>query len=135
MLNLSAQQTVSQALVLDEISDAEGLAEAYPAFMANAGLGVPLGHVTAYLEARTVSGVPSSQSNFANNGHVAYLLPASTICDLTLSSREWSLARGSLRGSLKLYNLFDATSATPGFGGVDYPELGRMVLVRMQYGW
>ncbi len=135
MLNLSAQQTVSQALALDEISDSEGLAEAYPALMANAGLGVPLGDFTAYLEARHVGGVPATQSNFANNGHVAYTLPAATICDLTLSSREWSLAQGSLRGSLKLYNLFDAPSATPGFGGVDYPGPGRMVLLRMQYGW
>lgn len=135
MANLSLQQTVSQALLLDEISDSEGLAEAYPALMANVGFGMPLGDFTAYLEAHHVGLVPSTQSNFANNGHVSYAIPASTTTDLTLSSREWTLGAGSIRGSVKVYNLLDAPSIQPGFGGVDYPALGRTILARMQYGW
>lgn len=137
MLNLSLQKTA--ALVPEDSRAAETatLPEAYPAYTVNAGVGAPLGELPlgAFLEARHVGAVPTTQSNFVANGLTAYELPAATVFDATLASRDWAWGDRSVSAVLKAANLLDSDYAMPGFGGVDYPGRGRTVWMRIGYAW
>ncbi|MBM3273860.1 MAG: TonB-dependent receptor, partial [Candidatus Sericytochromatia bacterium] len=108
--------------------------EPYPALLGSAGVGAPLldWPLRLWAEARHAGAVPTTQSNFVANGHVRYDVPAVTVMDVALSSRElyWFGDRETLL-SVKVSNVFDAQEVAPGFGGVDYPGLGRTVLVRL----
>ena len=137
MLNLSVQKTA--ALVPEDTRAAETatLPEAYPAYVANAGVGAPLGELPlgVFLEARHVGAVPTTQSNFVANGLTAYELPATTIFDATLASRDWTWGERGVSAVLKVSNLLDSEYVMPGFGGVDYPGRGRTVWMRIGYAW
>jgi hypothetical protein len=111
--------------------------EAYPTYMANAGVGTPVFNwpLGAYLEGRLVGAVPGTQSNFVQNGLIKYELPPTLTFDVTLTSKEWRLGAGALTASLKLSDLLDTSMAQPGYGGIDYPGTGRTVMMRLDYGW
>ncbi len=137
MLNLSVQKTAALAPEDTRAAETATLPEAYPAYSANAGVGAPLGEfpLGVFLEARHVGAVPTTQSNFVANGLTAYELPAATIFDATLASRDWTWGERSVSAVLKVANVLDSDYAMPGFGGVDYPGRGRTVWMRIGYAW
>ncbi|HEY9722036.1 MAG TPA: TonB-dependent receptor, partial [Oscillatoriaceae cyanobacterium] len=124
--NTSLQKTVQTTS--DGFADPNGEIEPYPYWMANAGIGSPIWHLPlgTFLEARYVGWVPSSQSNFVANGHEAYEIPPAFVVDWTVTSRDlyWNADKETIV-SFKIANLFDAQYTQPGYGGVDYPGLGR----------
>jgi hypothetical protein len=115
--------------------DPDGVAEPYPGWMVNAGVGTPLGKlpVNLFTEARYVGWVPASQSNFTANGHELYSIPPAFVADLTFSNADLYLF-GDQETSLsfKVSNLFDTLYIQPGYGGIDYPGLGRTFAVRLR---
>jgi iron complex outermembrane receptor protein len=136
-LNSSIQATAAAATDSTSAASSAPRPESYPAAIINCGVGAPLGPLPlgAYLEGRLVSTVPATQSNFAANGLVDYELPTAFALDLTFASKEWTLGDGALSASLKLANLLDSPLAQPGFGGIDYPGVGRTLLMRLDYAW
>jgi iron complex outermembrane receptor protein len=132
MLNSSLQATVPT--LPSGFPDPNGYPEPYPAWMVNAGVGAPVASwpLSAWLEARYVSAMPSSQANFAANGHETYTIPAAVVADLTLTSRDvYLFGDKETLISFKAANLFNTPTTQPGFGGIDYPGLGRSFLLRM----
>ncbi len=115
--------------------DVLNLREPYPTGTLNLGIGAPLGlwSLHAYLEARYVTAIPATQTNYYANGRVAYELPGYGLIDATLSRREWQTPWGPLMAQFKVSNALDAVYAQPGFGGIDYPGRGRAWMVRMGY--
>lgn len=136
MLNTSLQSTVPT--LASGFPDPDGVPEPYPAWMVNAGVGARLWSLPLnwFLEERYVHWVPSSQANFAVNGHEAYAIAPSFVTDLTLTSRDvYLLGEKEAVISFKVANVFDATYAQPGYGGVDYQGLGRTFLLRISQGF
>lgn len=118
--------------------DPDGVPEPYPAWMVNAGVGSRLWTLPAnwFVEERYVGWVPSSQANYAINGHEPYSIAPAFVTDLTLSSRDVYLFgdREAIL-SFKVANLFEAAYAQPGYGGVDYQGLGRTFMLRISQGF
>jgi iron complex outermembrane receptor protein len=131
-LNTSLQKTVPT--LESGYADPAGVLPPYPFWMANAGLGAPLWKLPIHVwaEARYVGWVPSSQQNFAANGHEPYQLAPAFVADLTFTNSELYLINDHPTNvTLQISNLFNATYAYPGYGGVDYPGLGRTVALRL----
>ncbi len=106
--------------------------DVFPLFMAGAGVGYSLPHLYSVvnLEARLIGERLSSQSNTLLNGSRAYVLPPRLTADLTLSSQGLSLVgEGETYLALSVRNLTDARVVDPGYAGVDYPGLGRHLLL------
>lgn len=133
LFNTSLQKTVPT--LANGFPDPDGVPEPYPAWMVNAGLGSPLGPlpVKAYGEARYVGWVPASQANFAANGHEPYSIAPAFVTDLTFSNADrYLFGERETWLTFKVSNLFDTLYVQPGYGGVDYPGLGRTFSLRFR---
>jgi outer membrane receptor for ferrienterochelin and colicins len=107
---------------------------AYPAAVANAGASalVPRLPLRVSLEGSFVTARPSSQTNTLEAGHEYFLDPyfmlgatISTVGIQLLPSGETSVA-------LIARNLLDTHVVDPGFAGIDYPQLGRVVMLQLR---
>ena len=79
------------------------------------------------IEARWLDTRPASYSNvmFANQD---YQLDAYTSTNITVATRYWSiLEQEQTRMMLRIKDVFDVQGVSPGFGGIEYPSLGRQI--------
>lgn len=133
LLNTSLQKTVPT--LSNGFPDPDGVPEPYPGWMVNAGIGGPLWMlpVNTFAEARYVGWVAASQANFTANGHEPYSIPPAFVTDLTFTNADRYLF-GERESALtfKISNVFDTLYIQPGYGGVDYPGLGRTFSVRFR---
>lgn len=96
---------------------------------------IPELHLRATAQARWISGRTSSQSNILLNNNRPYQLPAYARVDLTLASAAWRPFNAGPEVTLMLraQNLLDDRRSVPGFGGMDLPSLGRLMLFEVGY--
>jgi outer membrane receptor for ferrienterochelin and colicins len=105
---------------------------AYPVVVANAGASADLPKLPLRLSAELsfVSSRRSSTANTLEAGH-RYALPAYALLGACLRTQGLHLlARRETILVLVLRNLADVQYADPGFAGIDYPQLGRTLLLQ-----
>jgi outer membrane receptor for ferrienterochelin and colicins len=117
----------------DGSSDSDDASLYYPSITAflEAGVRVPEYFFEAALTTAYVGSRKSSAQNLVLNRE-AYRLPAYVRLDLTIRAVELELLPESATTlSLHMENILDTQYATPGYRGVDIPNLGRALYMRL----
>jgi hypothetical protein len=117
-------------------SQPESKMPAYPTWTAIAGVDarVALVPVNVNVEVVHVGERESTQPNAVTNNNKVYTLRPYTRVDMTLSTTEFALppSLGETFVALRAYNLLYNRYTEPGFGGLDYPVLGRTFLFELR---
>jgi iron complex outermembrane receptor protein len=109
----------------------------YPILIANAGISAKLGCLPARLgiESSYVTARRASRTNILDNGGL-YEYPQYFVLGGSLQSTGVSLlADRETIFRLTARNLFGTRIVDPGFAGVDYPQLGRTVMLQVVQEW
>ncbi len=105
--------------------------EIYPEQSANLGISyrVPRWQANISFDARWVDERPASTQNVLDANQF-YFLDDYVDSTLTITTTAFSFVEGK-RGLLRIQakNLFDDNYANPGFGGIEFPSLGRQILI------
>lgn len=109
----------------------------YPNYWFRGGVevDVPEARLRTVAQLRWVGSRGASQSNVLLNNNGPYQLPAIPSLDVTISSAAWRPFRAGPEVTLMLraQNLLDDRKPVPGFGGMDPPSLGRVMMIELGY--
>ena len=106
-----------------------------PAFTIYGGTTLRLPEIFAAVDvvARVAGARGASPSNIILNNRERYTLPSYAVLDLNITSLDWLLfsdtAETKLTVSFK--NLFDTRYSNPGYGGFDFPSVGRVMFFKL----
>jgi outer membrane receptor protein involved in Fe transport len=129
-------QTVDSR-ILDDVavySSLAGIAQPYPMFQVHLlpELRLAGGEVIITPEVSWVSQRPSSRSNAQVAGE-QYMLPSYALTSLAIAAPGLrTFGDREMAVSLRVSNVFDSEISVPGFGGIDYPEMGRTIWLSIQ---
>jgi outer membrane receptor protein involved in Fe transport len=109
----------------------------YPNYWVRGGVEADLPdlHLRTAVQVRWDSARTASQSNVLLNNNRPYQLPAYAHVDVTVSTLALRPLRGGpeVNVSLRAQNLLDDRKPQPGFGGMDPPGLGRVIMMQVGY--
>ena len=124
--------------VVDDVtiySSLEGIDQPFPTFQLHLLPEFKLagGELIVTPELSWISARPSSRSNAQVAGD-QYMLPSYALSSLAIAAPSVSTFGDRGMGvHLRVSNIFDAEIATPGFGGIDYPDVGRTIWLTVQH--
>ena len=109
----------------------------YPNYWLRGGVeaDLPELHLRLAAQARWIGARTGSQSNVLLNNNRPYELAPYARVDLAISSLAFRPLRAGpeINLALRAQNLLDDRHPTPGFGGMDPPSFGRVILFQLGY--